>query len=383
MMKKRRPVGLYLHIPFCLGKCYYCDFCSFPGSDAGLRQRYTAALCRELSGWESALSDAEIDTVYFGGGTPTLLSARDFDDLFNCIHAHFAVAQDAEITVEMNPGTADLPLLSALRSFGANRISMGVQSADDRQLRAIGRLHTCRDAALAFRLCREAGFAALSMDLMYGLPYQTAGSFRQTLAFALQCGPEHLSAYGLKIEPATRFGRMERVPGLPDEDAECDLYALAAETLAGAGYRHYEISNYAKPGFESRHNLRYWRGGEYLGCGVAAYSFLDGVRFGNDRDLDAYLRGEARRAEYRPLTPCDREEEYRMLRLRLAEGISLPEYRRLFGRDLIAGREELVDRLVQQGLAVTDGQRLRLTDAGMYVSNAVILALAPDSDAGN
>ncbi len=370
----RKEFGVYLHVPFCLSKCPYCDFCSFPGSTEKTRAHYVGALIREIG--ERDFPRRTATSVFFGGGTPTLLSVPQFDALFSMIDARFGLARDAEITFEMNPATADRGKLRAFRALGFNRVSIGCQSVSDDELRALGRVHSANEIFQAYEDALAAGFDNVNVDLMYGVPGQTVGSFSKTLQTVISLSPAHISAYGLILEEGTPFFTRRNELALPDEDVEADMYALATSVLRDAGYRHYEISNYARPGRECRHNLLYWRQGEYAAYGVSASSHIAGVRRTNTRDLARYLSDPVRATDEETVIE-DPEYEYIMLRLRLAEGIDEEEFRRRFGR---AFREKYADKLAPWfacGALVSDGDRTALTDEGLYLNSALLRELLP------
>ncbi len=367
-----KSLGIYVHIPFCIQKCGYCDFCSFPSMSEGIKERYTDELCRRISGYASAASAFEADTVYFGGGTPSTLSVSCVERILNAIKKTFKVSDRAEITFECNPGTVDGKYFSAIRSAGVNRISMGLQSALDSELSLLGRIHSRGDFEKCFWAARDAGFDNISADVMYGIPDQTMESFEETLRFLTALEPEHISAYGLMIEEGTSFEKRVSELRLADDDGQYDMYMLCGEYLAARGYEKYEISNFARRGKRSRHNTRYWLGEEYLGFGVAAHSYLDGRRLGNSRDIDAFLRGEDVTEEEYELSDRDKREEYVMLRLRLAEGISLDEYRNAFGLELLDGR---VEKWIRDGFMRLEDGRLSFTDKGFFVSNSILSEL--------
>ena len=372
----RNGIGVYLHVPFCLSKCPYCDFCSFPGSREEDRERYVGAVLREVA--ERDFPRRSVTSVFFGGGTPSLLSTAHFDALLSALSSRFSIERDAEITFEMNPATADRDKLRALRSLGFNRVSIGCQSTSDAELAALGRAHTAEGFFDAYRDAVAAGFSNLNVDLMYGIPRQTANSFVKTLSDVLSFGPTHISAYGLIVEEGTPFFTRRDTLGLPGEDAEADLYALASETLRNAGYRHYEISNYARPGYECRHNLLYWRQGEYAAYGLSASSHFAGVRETNTRDLSAYLAAPAAAVSERTVIKgADAEYEYIMLALRLSEGIDEADFRRRFGHPF---RETYADKLapyIARGLLAAGDDRTALTDGGLYLSSALLRDLLP------
>ena len=367
-----KPIGLYVHIPFCVRKCNYCDFCSYPERDVSdfRRAYYIDALIREIRGYKREERIA-ISTVFFGGGTPTLLEPRELERIFEAIRDVFDILPAAEITLEANPGTVTEQKLSAYRRFGVNRISIGLQSIHENELKKLGRIHSYDDFLQTYRLARTAGFDNISVDLMYGIPEQTLSSFAETLDGIISLGPEHISAYGLIVEEGTPFYAEREGLEIPDEDTECDMYELACERLSGTGYSHYEISNYAKEGRASEHNLHYWRREEYIGVGVAAHSYFGGVRYSNCESLSSYIQGLAPEEE----SDTNAAFEYAMLALRLAEGLSLSDYASRFSHSFLLGREEAIDRFVTLGYMSRTKDRLALTDRGMYVSNAILSEL--------
>ncbi len=372
--KKEPTLGLYIHTPFCASRCAYCDFCSTEGR-RDLIPRYQGALMKHLREAAPGFQGRVVDTVYFGGGTPSWYGEDYLVDLLGLLRRSFRLAEDCEITLEANPDSAgDWRALRKLRRAGFNRISLGVQSSDDGILRRIGRIHTWEQAKQAAEAARRAGFDNLSVDLIYGLPGQTAEIWRQTLADVIALEPEHISAYGLKLEPGTPlYERRETLP-LPDDDGQADMYLYAVELLAKNGYRQYEISNFARPGRESRHNLKYWHMEEYAGFGPGAHSDWGGVRYAYARDLDGYIAGELRLSESSEIPPREREQEYVMLSLRTTEGISRRVmeygYRRPF-----APLEALFRTYAAHGLAETTEAGWRLTPRGFLVSNQIIGAL--------
>lgn len=372
--RRERMLGLYLHVPFCLKKCAYCDFCSFPGEGDSTMIAYTEELCRRLIARSFDCERRGVDTLYFGGGTPTLLPLSCFERILGVIRAHYRLTDDCEITVECNPATADRDYLTALRHMGVNRLSIGLQSAHDRELRLLGRSHTVADFEAVFGDARAAGFENISADLMYGLPDQTVEDFRESLVYLASLAPEHISAYGLKIEEGTPFHHCQDKLVLPNDDEEYEMYLLCTRILGEYGYEKYEISNFARPGRESRHNLRYWQGGDYLGFGVAAHSCFGGERFGNSRDLAAFLRGENILCEQTVLSPGERDREFLMLNLRLSRGIGLEEFARRFGKPLHDYYPALTE-LIAAGYLQEKGGYLSFTDQGFFVSNTILSEL--------
>ena len=367
-------LGLYLHIPFCKSKCAYCDFYSLPHSEEKM-DAYTAALIRHLEEVAPRCARQTVDTVYFGGGTPSYLGEKRLTQLLKTVKKRYHVAPDAEITLEANPDSAgDWKTLRVLRKAGFNRISLGVQAADDAMLRRIGRVHTWEQVLSAVAAARMAKLENLSLDLIYGLPGQTLTAWQETLTAAAALEPKHLSCYGLKVEPGTPLWQQRHSAALPDDDAQADMYLWTVDYLAKQGYAQYEISNFARPGFESRHNLKYWRLEEYAGFGPGAHSDLGGVRFAYERDLDAYIAGELRLSEMERIPPLDRDLEYIMLSLRTVQGIDSAYFERQF-RQKFRPMEELLTQYEAHGLAARTERGWRLTPRGFFVSNAIIVSL--------
>ncbi len=373
-----KKLGIYVHIPFCKSKCGYCDFCSHPPKK-GEADRYLNALMLNLQDFSGAAEGYTVDTVYIGGGTPTLLSKKQMKQLCECINTSYALEKDAEFTVEANPGTVDKAYLRTLVSLGVNRISFGLQSASDTELAALGRIHTLEDFKGSFKAARAVGFKNINVDLMYGIPHQTYESFLKTLDFVCSQAPEHVSVYGLKIEEGTRFYReCESLP-LPDEETEYKMYLAAHSRLENAGYSHYEISNFAKRGAKSRHNLRYWRNEKYLGFGVSAHSYFKSQRYAYTDDIEKYMTEmELPRDMSSILSECSdidvftKETEYVMLRMRLFGGVGLADYRREFDRDFVKKYGERLKRYIDGGFVTLDKSYCAFTLKGMYVSNYIL-----------
>lgn len=365
-MKK---IGLYIHIPFCLRKCAYCDFYSIAGSNETLQKRYIHALTLHMKTLSATMEDRVFDTVYIGGGTPGLLSAEMLTDLMNGIKANFILDGNAEITLETNPAVADEAKFRVMRAVGINRLSLGLQSSDESVLKTLGRLHTFDRFVKTFRNARRAGFENLSADVMYGLPGQTPDDLLETLCALIALSPEHISMYGLKVEENTPFGRMGDRLSLPDEDAQCEMYERACELLESNGYHRYEISNFAQTGYESKHNLRYWHRQEYLGLGPAAHSFADGVRFSYPRSVEAYITAleQGRLPDtdsHITLTPAEERDEEIMLGLRLAEGIPAT-----------AALLRKCENYLRYGFMEHKGDRIAFTTKGFLVSNTILAEL--------
>ena len=368
-------LGLYVHIPFCKQKCVYCDFYSLSGSESRMED-YTAALCGHIAALAPKAAGHTVDTVYFGGGTPSYLGAERLCRILNTILDHYTVDEAAEITFEANPDSAqDAAALKQLRSAGFNRISLGMQTADDAELKAIGRIHTHAEAREAVAAAREAGFDNLSLDLIYGLPHQTMERWRDNLSAAVALEPEHLSCYGLKVEPGTPLFARRDTACLPDDDAQADFYLYTVDYLAQQGYQQYEVSNFARPGRESRHNLKYWVLGEYLGFGPGAHSDFGGERFAWSRDLTAYIRGVQAGgpplSEREAITPRQRESEWLMLNLRTAGGIAPADYEGRFDHSF-ALYEGFLGQCRRADYVAFENGRWHLTAQGYLVSNQII-----------
>ena len=369
-----RSLGLYIHIPFCKAKCIYCDFYSLPRAE-GQMDAYVSALTAQLAAWRERTADCTVDTVYFGGGTPSYLGPDCLCRLLDAVFQSYRVAPGAEITLEANPDSAqDISALRQLHDAGFDRLSLGMQSADDAELRHIGRVHTHAQTVRAVENARAAGFDNLSLDLIYGLPEQTMTRWQANLDAALALAPEHLSCYGLKVEEGTPlFAQRERF-ALPDDDAQADMYLYAVAALEEMGYAQYEISNFARPGRESRHNLKYWRMQEYAGFGPGAHSDFGGVRYGYVRDLDGYIAGKLILAESETGETLARDYEYVMLSLRTAAGIDRRTFENRY-RQRFDPMERLFVQYGQAGLAARTEGGWRLTPKGFLVSNSIIVAL--------
>ena len=370
----KETLGLYLHVPFCVRKCPYCDFYSRK-PEQGDEKRYVAALLKHLAKTAPQAAGYEVDTVYFGGGTPTLLAPGDLAALLDCVRANYRLTGDAEITTECNPVTGSGDLFRGLFAAGFNRVSVGLQSADDDELKALGRPHDAAAFFDTFRGLAAAGFDNVNVDVMFGIPRQTKESFGRTLDAVIAAGPAHVSAYGLRVEPGTPFAAMKNLR-LPDDDATADLQLLCAERLTAAGYEHYEVSNYARPNRACRHNLRYWKGSPYLGFGPGAHSYFGGERYAFSRNTAAYIAAvetgrEPPVCERETVTGKNAQDEYVMLRMRLFEGVDETDFETRFGTSFEAAYGPF-DRLEQAGYLCRAGGRIRFTERGMYVSNAVL-----------
>lgn len=368
-------LGIYIHIPFCRHKCDYCDFYSLAGAEEQTG-RYQKALLAHIAETAPQAKGWEVDTVYFGGGTPLLLGTKALIQVLEFLKKRFKLSRDAEITVEANPESVDFPTLRALRRAGFNRLSLGMQSACDSELKAVGRIHDFGQVEAAVQAARKAKWKNVSLDLIYGLPGQTGESWARTLDAAISLAPEHISGYGLKVEEGTPLAA--RVAGgeiLPDDDAQADAYLTMVEKLAQAGYGQYEISNFAKEGFASRHNLKYWTLNPYLGFGPGAHSDFGDRRYAFLRDLEGYITavesGGRLLSEENVIPRRERGSEYLMLRLRTTHGIEEWEYRREFFMDFDPIAALLAD-YERQGWAEQTERRWRLTPEGFLRSNVLI-----------
>lgn len=376
----QKELELYVHIPFCVKKCSYCDFLSAPATEQ-TKEAYMAALFAEIGGRAKDYKDRIVTSVFIGGGTPSLLSGDSIRQLMEHIREEFALAPDAEITMEVNPGTVTAEKLTAFYEAGINRLSIGMQSAQEQELKILGRIHDFDGFCQVYREAVEAGFTNINVDVMSGLPGQTLASYKDTLekVLRLEPMPQHISAYSLIVEEGTPFAAMAdrgELP-LPEEDTERAMYEETIEVLAGYGFHRYEISNYALDGYECRHNVGYWIRRDYLGFGIGAASLIDNVRFQNGRDLNAYLAHPlACREEQQSLTTQEQMEETMFLGLRLIRGVSYPEFARCYGQTLEEVYGEVIARNEADGLLTVredeTGRRLMLTGRGLDVSNYVM-----------
>ena len=383
----KTPLGIYVHVPFCRSKCQYCDFYSLTTKDDNLLDGYLDAVCDHIKEAGALAPNYKVDSIYFGGGTPSFFGADGLAILLTAIRRCFDVTADAEITFEANPDSVNDRLLHRLRAEGFNRVSLGIQCDNDEILKRIGRPHTYAQAVSAFQRIRKAGFRNISVDLIYGLPGQTLQGWQDTLDHVLQLNPEHISCYGLKLEEGTPLYEYRDYANLPDDDAQADMYLAAVETLRGRGFKQYEISNFCRKGLQSRHNLKYWTGGEYLGFGPSASSDFAGKRFTLIRDLHAYILGIREGGEVmedvQEIPLRERAGEYLMLRLRTSLGISREEYERMFLLPFAPLEQVLRKHENYYHTAQDDDGRWFLTAKGFLTSNDIIsdLLLAQDGSA--
>ncbi len=398
----KKELELYIHIPFCARKCAYCDFLSFSAPERAYRD-YMDKLMEEICGQGPNFQEYRVSTIFVGGGTPSILPAELILELFATLSENFDISRDAEITMEANPGTLTAEKLDVYRQSGVNRLSIGLQSADDRELKYLGRIHSYESFLKSYQRARQAGFRNINVDLMSALPGQSVQSWKNTLKKVMMLKPEHISAYSLMIEEGTpfyeRFGDLncdERkqkqpktaaelaaraavmtLPDLPDEDTDREMYHLTKEMMAAHGYERYEISNYAKKGYECRHNIGYWSGVEYLGLGLGASSYTYGYRYHNTEDMQEYLslnlyEGGAAARDIEELSIKDQMEEFMFVGLRMMRGVSGSTFLERFGQNLWNVYGNVIKKLEKQGLLKVEMPMIRLTDLGIDVSNAVL-----------
>ena len=386
-------VGIYVHIPFCTAKCGYCDFNSYANHEHMIPS-YADTLVKDASLWVEPVGGRSVETIFFGGGTPSLNPVEEMAKILDGLRSNFDISPDAEISLEANPGSLSTVYLLGLRGIGFNRLSIGVQSFDDEELVQLDRIHTAEDARRAFACAREAGFDNVNLDLIYGLPEQPLTAWQRTLEEALALAPEHLSLYALTVEDGTPLARdiaRGRVTA-PDADAQAEQYEWTQERLAGAGYEHYEISNWARPGFRCRHNLIYWQNREYLGLGAGAHSFLNGVRFSSvllpnryvelvDASVAARARGTGEMCHVAGTEQITEElsiSDTLILGLRLTDGIDLDAFAARYGRGVDAVHGGVIDEFVGYGLLARTATHLRLTPRGRLLSNELFQRLLPE-----
>lgn len=377
----RKPLEVYIHIPFCARKCAYCDFLSGPAS-ASVQEHYVKQLVEEISCQSAHYPGYIVTSVFLGGGTPSLILPEQILEIMNEVRTHFDLTEDAEVTIEANPGTVTMEKLEAWREGGINRISIGLQSADDKELRNLGRIHTYDEFLKTYQRVRQAGFGNVNIDLMSALPGQTLASWKSTLKNVTRLKPEHISAYSLMVEKGTPF--YDQYHGhpdlLPNEDEERQIYYATKKFLQSKGFYRYEISNYAKPGRECRHNIGYWTGVEYLGLGLGASSYIQGFRFHNEKDLKVYCRLNMKgkqaddwlHQEIIKLSQKEKMEEFMFLGLRMMKGVSRKEFLKRFGMDMWDVYGKVLDKLEGNRLIVVEEPYVRLTEFGIDISNYVL-----------
>lgn len=377
---------IYVHIPFCIKKCDYCDFLSF-SSDDNTKEAYVKRLVEEISYYGGIYGrrgrNENIGSVFFGGGTPSALKAEHLTDILSAIYNEFTVDEEAEITVECNPGTLTESKVTAYKAAGVNRISLGLQSTNNEELKAVGRIHTYEEFLDSYNMVRSAGFTNVNIDLMSALPYQTLESYKETIERIVKLNPEHISAYSLIVEYGTPLYYKIRdldenlqPTGLPDEDTEREMYYMTGAVLGESGYKRYEISNYAKPGYECKHNTAYWRRIDYIGMGLGASSCIDDTRFKNTSDMEEYMSGVfpiLDEEETCYLSENDKMSEFMYLGLRMMEGVKKSDFKKQFGKDFDKIFGEVTAKMENRELVyVEDEDRIYLTPLGIDVSNTVL-----------
>ncbi|MBR4719494.1 MAG: oxygen-independent coproporphyrinogen III oxidase [Lachnospiraceae bacterium] len=380
-MEKKIPLGIYIHIPFCVHKCNYCDFLSF-NTDEKEKKAYISALIDEIKGRRSRYGVADVlynlQTIYIGGGTPSCIDVHMTERILECIFDEFDIADpcNMEITIEVNPGTVTNEKLSAYKEYGINRLSIGLQSVNDNELKALGRIHSFRDFVNVYRDARDVGYKNINVDIMMAIPYQTMDSLMYSVDTIADMSPEHISAYSLIIEEGTpfyeKYGTDERRP--VDEDTERMMYHETVRRLKKYGYSRYEISNFAIPDHESRHNISYWKRRDYFGFGLGASSFIGNIRYKNTsifKDYVNHIPSEIPFEEKIKLTKRDRMEEFMFLGLRMSEGVSANDFEREFGVSLISQYGREIKKFTDEGLLVKTGERFMLTDRGIDYGNHV------------
>ncbi len=385
-----KKLGLYIHIPFCIKKCSYCDFLSFPATEP-VKEQYVKQLVKELEVRSAAFKDFSVDTVFLGGGTPSVLEERQIAEIMETVKKSFTLEEKTEITMEMNPGTVNEEKLRGYYKAGINRASFGVQSLQNNELKLLGRIHTVEDFLENYETARKVGFTNINIDFMSALPNQTLKDVQKNLKEAVKLSPEHLSCYGLIIEEGTPFyqayeeqevrrqaGEERQEDALPTEQLEREMYQWISDFLTEQGYMHYEISNYAKPGRECKHNLKYWERKEYLGVGLGAASFWGEMRLNNVRTLQDYLktdiRGDVERLveEKEVIDETAAMEEFMFLGLRKLQGISQKEFYESFGKEYMQVYGKVHEKMICQSLLEEEGDMVRLSKRGIDVSNYVM-----------
>lgn len=375
----KKEISLYVHIPFCIKKCNYCDFLSFAGCSMLEQESYMQQLFREIECYRDVAKNYVVKTIFIGGGTPSVLQEELVEQLFRQIQAVWQIAEDAEITMECNPGTLTTRKLAEYRTCGINRLSIGLQSADNKELKRLGRIHNYEQFIANYKLAREAGFRNINVDIMAALPGQTQNSFGKTLAKLVELQPEHISVYSLIVEEGTPFADSPEVlEDLPSEAVERRMYRYTKSILNSMGYERYEISNYAKPGYACKHNQVYWTGGEYLGFGLGAASYWNGMRFENTREIQDYVKNwdgldiNKIRRNIVPDTQKSQMEEFMFLGLRLMCGVSKIEFEQRFGVSMEEVYGTVIQKYEKQGYLTWNHNYLKLTDAGIDVSNIIM-----------
>lgn len=383
-LETKKPLGLYIHIPFCIRKCNYCDFLSMPTNEQ-LVEQYVQALCKEIASYKENAAAYVVRSIFIGGGTPSSIPEHYIEKILTTVREHVTLLQEdgedgiPEITMEANPGTLSLEKLKCYKRAGINRLSIGLQSIHNDQLKLLGRIHTYEEFVSNYNLAREVGFDNINIDLISALPGQTLEDWKETLENVISLHPEHISAYSLIIEEGTPFyeiyGKGQGENLLPTEEVERSIYSLTKELLFNAGYERYEISNYARTGYESKHNSSYWKGIEYLGFGLGASSLFQKERFSNETDIKFYLdqitNHKSIRRDVELLTQKQQMEEFMFLGLRMMEGISIEEFTEKFEVDIMSIYGNTIKRFVESGFMSQSKESISLTEKGIDVSNQI------------
>ncbi|MFR6170738.1 MAG: radical SAM family heme chaperone HemW [Blautia sp.] len=373
----KKDLGLYVHIPFCVRKCEYCDFLSWSAGEEE-REQYVNALLSEIESYRDFVKGYRVSTIFVGGGTPSVLRPKQMERILQKIYEVFELEKRPEITIEVNPGTVDEEKLQCYKANGVNRLSMGLQSVKDEKLRLLGRIHTYQEFAESYELARKVGFDNISIDLISSVPGQTLQEWKEELEIAAVQNPEHISVYQLIIEEGTPFYEKyaEHPELLPDEETSREIYLWTGRFLKEAGYEQYEISNYAKPGKESRHNLKYWERGDYLGLGLGAASMVRNIRMSNTKDMKTYLercdKPKTMREDVQFLEEPRQMEEFMFLGLRKTRGVSKKEFRRIFGREMDMVYEKALHKCLENGMLLEHKDRIFLSEEGTLLSNMVL-----------
>lgn len=376
MMNKTYEKGIYIHIPFCVHKCIYCDFLSAPADD-DVKYAYTKALINEIRNTADRQVKDKITSIFFGGGTPSVLPDCCIADILMAVRDCFDISDDAEITMECNPGTVNESRLSEYRAAGVNRLSFGLQSTDNNELKMLGRIHTFEQFVESFRLARNAGFNNINVDLMSAIPGQTEATLENTFDKVMALQPEHISVYSLILEDGTYLAdNIDKFPPVPDEDEDRRMYHMTKERLHSAGYERYEISNYSRPEYECRHNLLYWNRGEYYGFGCSAAGFIGNERYSDIRDVKKYieLNGDIEKLHenIEILTKEDAMEEFMFLGLRKIAGVDVMDFQRRFGVPIENVYAKEIEHNIDKGLLIRQGDILKLTEYGIDICNTVM-----------
>lgn len=377
--KSKKSLGLYIHIPFCRSKCAYCDFCSYTGVEPKIVDHYINSLILQAEDFSIQCKGYCVDSIYFGGGTPTMLSVAQLTRILDCVIRLYNVHKNAEITVELNPATVNADYLKKLRRAGVNRLSIGMQSANDNELKKLGRIHTFDEFERTYNAARYVGFDNINVDVMYGIPDQTKESFVKTLNKVIELEPEHVSLYALKLEEGTPMFKMQDKLNFPDDDEQFEMYCEAVRRLKKAGIEPYEISNFSLDGYESIHNIKYWLGDDYIGLGVAAHSYFQGERFEATKNIKTYVYAmELVKKKipifvsYEKIGKEEAAKEFFMLGMRLYEGIERAEFEEKFGLELAAMYLDPLNDYVEDGYVKIANGIYAFTEKGMFVSSYIL-----------